>query len=201
MSRLGIGPATHVVAYDDAEGMFAARLWWALAYHGHRRASVLDGGWPRWVAEGRPVTAAVPAVEPAVFVPRPDPALRRTKTEVLAALGGSTAIVDVRGPAEFAGRVSRARRNGRIPGAVNVPRADLVGGDGTLRSAEELRERFARAGLSAEPGGEVILYCSGGVAASLALLAMRAAGLPGGTLYDGSWRDWGNASDTPIESG
>ena len=121
MSRLGIGPATHVVACDDAEGMFAARLWWALAYHGHRRASVLDGGWPRWVAEGRPVTAAVPAAVPAVFVPRPDPALRRTKTEVLAALGGSTAIVDVRGPAEFAGRVSRARRNGRIPGAVNVP--------------------------------------------------------------------------------
>ncbi len=197
MSRIGIGARTLVVAYDDAGGMFAARLWWSLNYYGHTRVVVLDGGWNKWVAEQRSVTAAMPQITPAIFVPRPNSALYRSGEEVLAALNSETLLMDVRTPAEYIGQASRAQRAGHIPGAINQPRGDMLNPDGTMRSSDQLRVQFAAAGITAETP-EVIVYCNGGVSASYGLLALHAAGLHNGAVYDGSWKEWGNDPDKPI---
>ncbi len=197
--RIGISERTRVVAYDDADGMFAARLWWTLLYYGHRHVAVLDGGWQRWVAEGRPVTADISAIAPGNFVARPDESLRRSGDQVLAGLESAEGLlVDVRSPSEFAGQSSRARRFGHIPGALNVPRPALVAEDGGLRPADELRSLFARHGLDDE--AEVVTYCNAGVSASYGMLALRVAGYGEVAVYDGSWKDWGNDDSRPVAS-
>ena len=198
MNRIGIGPDIFVVAYDDAGGMFAARLWWSLNYYGHSRVAVLDGGWTKWIAEGRRTTAEIPNVVPAQFTARPDSSLRRVSDEVLKALGSDTRLLDTRSVEEFQGLSSRARRKGHIPGAVNQPRTDLVAPDCTILPAETLRKKFKQIGID-DSAPEVIVYCNGGVSASFGLLAMRLAGLNNGTVYDGSWKDWGNDDTKPIE--
>jgi thiosulfate/3-mercaptopyruvate sulfurtransferase len=198
MSRHGIGPDTFVVVYDDAEGMFAARLWWALNYYGHTRVAVLNGGWKKWLAEGRPTTAEIPDIRPAQFVPRPNPAIYRNADQVQASLHTSTRLVDLRSPQEFAGETSRASRKGHIPGAVNVPRTALVAPDGTLLPPDELRRKFAEAGVD-DSSPEIITYCNAGVSGSFGLLALRVAGWENVALYDGSWKDWGNDERRIIE--
>ncbi len=198
MSRAGIGPGTLVVTYDDAKGMFAARLWWALNYYGHHQAAVLDGGWNKWAAEKRPVTAEATYIEPSKVVARPDPAWIRTGEQVLKMLHTGARLIDARSPDEFAGQSSRAKRAGHIPGAVNRPRHDLVAADGTMLPPDDLRRKFAENGVTgSEP--EVIFYCNAGVSASFGLLASKVAGLKNGVMYDGSWKDWGNDDDKPIE--
>ncbi|MDW8351008.1 MAG: sulfurtransferase [Anaerolineae bacterium] len=197
MQRCGIGDDTFVVAYDDAASMFAARLWWALNYYGHPAVAVLDGGWHKWVAEGRPVTAEIVEVAPATFTPRPQPAWIRSADQVMAALGSPVQLVDVRSPQEFNGEQSRARRFGHIPGAVNVPRTSLVAPDGTLLPPQALRERFAQVGIGAHTP-EIVTYCNAGVSASLGLLALRVAGFDNSAIYDGSWKEWGNDDGRPI---
>ncbi|MEP7288672.1 MAG: sulfurtransferase [Chloroflexota bacterium] len=198
MDRCGIGPDTFVVVYDDANGMFAARLWWALNYYGHHRVAVLDGGWTLWTAENHPVTAEIPNVAPAHFVAQPDPAWRRTGDQVLQALHSDTRLLDVRSPQEFAGEYARARRTGHIPGAVNVPRTVLLAADGKLLPPDQLRQTLAQVGID-DSAQETIIYCNSGVSASFGLLAMKVAGLESGTVYDGSWKDWGNDDSKPIE--
>jgi len=197
-TRLGINPDTHVIVYDDANGMFAARLWWALNYYGHHHVSVLDGGWQKGVKDGCPVTADVPAVAPGTLVPLADEAWRRTGDQVLAALKSEKKLMDVRSPDEYAGRSSRAKRGGHIPGAVNVPRNELLNPDGTLLPRDQLREKLAQQGID-DSAPEVIVYCNAGVSASYGLLALKAAGFENGTVYDGSWKDWGNDESKPIE--
>jgi thiosulfate/3-mercaptopyruvate sulfurtransferase len=199
MQRAGIGDQTFVVAYDDAGGMFAARLWWALNYYGHSQVAVLDGGWQRWIAETRPVSAELPHVAPTVFTARPDPNWYRDGAQVLAALHAQARLVDMRSPEEFRGEASRAARKGHIPRAVNQPRRDLLAEDGTLLPPEALREKFAALGITDE-SNEVIFYCNAGVSASFGLLALRAAGIQApAAVYDGSWKDWGNDPEKPIE--
>jgi len=199
MQRAGIGDQTFVVAYDDAGGMFAARLWWALNYYGHSQVAVLDGGWQRWIAETRPVSAELPHVAPTVFTARPDPNWYRDGARVLAALHAQARLVDMRSPEEFRGEASRAARKGHIPRAVNQPRRDLLAEDGTLLPPEALREKFAALGITDE-SNEVIFYCNAGVSASFGLLALRAAGIQApAAVYDGSWKDWGNDPEKPIE--
>lgn len=199
MSCAGIDADTFVVAYDDADGMFAARLWWSLHYYGHSQVAVLDGGWKKWTAEGRPTTAEILQITPSQFTAVPNPALRSTGDQVLAALNTDTRIVDVRSPEEFAGQYARAKRKGHIPGAVNLPRAGLVAPDGTLLPAEKLREKFAALGID-ETVPEVVTYCNGGVSASFGILALRVAGLENLSMYDGSWKEWGNDDSKPIET-
>jgi thiosulfate/3-mercaptopyruvate sulfurtransferase len=198
MRRNGIGPDTLVVAYDDASGMFAARLWWSLKYYGHDKVVVLDGGWPKWVAEGRPTSAEVPQYPPSQFEARPNRALYRSGDQVQAALNSDTILMDVRTPEEFAGKSARAARKGHIPGAVNQPRTNLVAADGTLLPPDVLRERLGAVGISADTP-EVVVYCNGGVSASYGLLALHAAGITQAAVYDGSWKDWGNNPNRPIE--
>jgi len=198
MSRIGVADETYVVAYDDADSMFAARLWWSLHYYGHERVSVLDGGWKRWVAESRPTTAVIPSFPPTIFTPRPRPELIRTGDQVLARLGADQALIDVRSADEYAGRASRARRSGHIPTARLLPRAELVGVDSLIPAPEALRERFAAISVT-QDADDVVFYCNGGVSASYGLLAYRAAGFSGGAVYDGSWKDWGNDDSKPID--
>ncbi|MBZ0287408.1 MAG: sulfurtransferase [Anaerolineae bacterium] len=198
MSRIGIDGDTLVVAYDDAGGMFAARLWWSLNYYGHTQVVVLDGGWQKWIGEGRPVTAEIPIVAAKMFVARPNPAIYRNAEQVLNALNSPTKLLDVRSAAEFAGDASRAKRKGHIPGAVHRSRQDLLQADGTMLPPDQLRAKFAELGITASTP-EVIVYCNGGVSASFGLLALRAAGFMQGAVYDGSWKDWGNTDDFPIE--
>ena len=201
MGRAGIDANTFVVAYDDAQGMFAARLWWSLNYYDHANVAVLDGGWQKWVSEGKPVTNAAPSIAPTQFVAQPQPAWIRTAKQVAHALPqfmrGKKKLLDARSPAEFAGQASRAKRKGHIPGASNVSRTTLVNADGTMLPADQLREKFEALGVSEE--AETITYCNGGVSASYALLALRRAGFANSANYDGSWKEWGNDDASPIE--
>lgn len=199
MNRLGISNDSDVVAYDDAGGLFAARLWWNLRYYGHDAARVLDGGWPKWRAEGRPITSEIPRVESGNFQARPQPELRRNAEQVMAALAGPTVLLDTRSPQEFAGQAARRGRSGHIPGACNLPRSQLVAADGTLKSRQELRDILA--GLGIQPQDEVIAYCNSGVSASHGLFALHEAGYQNAANYDYSWNEWGSDPARPIASG
>ncbi len=199
MRRIGVGPDTLVVAYDDASGMFAARLWWSLTYYGHPRVAILDGGWQKWVAEGHPATVKVPAITPSQFEAQPNAALRRSADQVMSDLDTETCLIDVRTADEFAGRSSRARRAGHIPGAISLPRSALLAPDGTMLPAEALRLKLAGVGVDPD-APEIVTYCNGGVSASYGMLALRVAGLNNVALYDGSWKDWGNDDTRPIET-
>jgi thiosulfate/3-mercaptopyruvate sulfurtransferase len=156
----------------------------------------------KWLAEGRPVTAEAPSYPPAVFTPRPQPQLRKDADQILAALGSDTLLIDARGAKEYRGEESRAARGGHIPGAVNVFYQSLLSPeDHTYASPEELRARFAAAGVDLAALGEreVVAYCNGGVSATPAALAFELATGRRTALYDGSWNEWGNDEAKPIE--
>lgn len=197
MSHLGIGDETMVVAYDDANGMFAARLWWSLNFYGHDQVAVLDGGWQKWLAEKHPVTDAIPQPEPATFTIRENSTLRATADSILKR-SESTLIWDTRSEKEYRGEASRANRMGRIPGALNLPRKQLLNDDGRLPDAATLRQKLRAAGLDPD-APEIIIYCNSGVSASFGLLALRQAGSQAGVVYDGSWKDWANDEVKPVE--
>mgnify|MGYP001227008600 FL=1 len=198
MRRIGVNDDTFVVAYDDAGSMFSARLWWSLNFYGHSQVAVLDGGWQKWIAEGRPTTDEIPTFPAGNFTARPNPTIFRSGDQVLTALPSEQQLIDVRTPAEFRGAASRAKRGGHIPGAINLPRNLLLDASGVLLPPARLREQFAAAGVTAD-SSDVVFYCNGGVSASFGLLALRVAGLAHGSVYDGSWKDWGNDDSKPVE--
>jgi thiosulfate/3-mercaptopyruvate sulfurtransferase len=195
MESLGIGDNSYVVAYDDANGMFAARLWWTLQYYGHEDVAVLDGGWQKWCSEGRAVTGAIPDTASVTFTPQTQ---KKWVSDADDILTNQPILMDVRSVAEFAGESSRAKRRGHIPGALNIPRSTLVSAQGTLKPVIELQQIFAEAGISLD-APDVVVYCNSGVSSSYGLLALRKAGLRGGRVYDGSWKDWGNDDNRAIE--
>jgi thiosulfate/3-mercaptopyruvate sulfurtransferase len=200
MERLGIGDEHLVVAYDNhPASQFATRLWWALNYYGHSNVAVLNGGFPKWQREGRSLTADVPAYPPATFTPRVQPALRATAEDVLATLGQpGTRLIDARDSGQYSGTIARGHgRAGHIPGALNIPREELIAPDGTFRSNEELQAVFA--GANVKPEERIIAYCNGGVAATSVLFSLALLGYPSLTNYDGSWNEWGSRADLPIE--
>ncbi len=210
MTELGIGNGTLVVAYDDYDHIFAGRLAWALRYYGHDAVRILDGGWSRWVAEGRPTSSsadgAAPIAPPRPFVARTRPALRRSADDVAASLDrspGEVLLIDARPPEQYAGAVSAAARSGHIPGALNVPYARLVAHDaGTILPPGELARVFEDAGVDlASLPREIIVYCNGGVSCTLPLNALRILGRDDVAVYDGSWNEWGADERRPIRSG
>ena len=197
MARLGIGNEHRVIVYDNIASMFACRMRWCLRYYGHDNVSVLDGGWARWLAEGRPVTPAVPQFERATFVTHERPGLQATAEEILAGLAqANMQLIDVRSPAEYAGESSRIDVAGHIPTAINVPWSAMVTEDLRAKPAADIRKRLQDMGIDLD-AEDTVLYCNSGVSATFGMLAMEIAGASNLRLYDGSWTEWGSDPATP----
>lgn len=201
MNQLGIGDDSYVVVYDHKGMQFATRMWWALGYYGHGNTAVLDGGWNKWSAEGRPTSTGVPTYPAATFTPQAGRQGRVTAQEVLEHSElGDAIIVDARDREQYTGAIARGAQGGHIPGAILVPNAQLFTPTGTWKSDEELRQIMAEAGLDEQPDRPVVAYCNGGVAATTVLLALDRLGRPGRN-YDGSWNEWGNDPNLPARQG
>ncbi|GCE12736.1 sulfurtransferase [Tengunoibacter tsumagoiensis] len=201
MGRVGIGDQTLVVAYDaHPASQFATRLWWALRYYGHERVVVLNGGLPKWKSEQRPLATAISSYPPATFTPHVQPQLRATAEDVLTMIGQQgVTLIDARDSGQYTGKVIRGEgRAGHIPGALSLPREELIDPrNGTFRSNEELQRIFA--GAHVEPQHHIVAYCNGGVAATTVLFSLAMLGYPQLTNYDGSWNEWGVRQDLPVE--
>lgn len=204
LAAAGVGNDDTVVFYDQKGLASAARGWWLLGLFGHDNVAVLDGGLPKWRREGREVAAGEPPAPPAGHF-RADFRARRLRGigDMLANLATQGELVlDARAAGRFSASTPEPRpgiRGGHMPGAVNVPYAELLNGDGTLRDAASLRARFAAAG--ADASRPVITTCGTGVTACILTLGMVLAGLPQGAVYDGSWTEWATRDDTPVVTG
>ena len=198
MERAGIGDECVVVAYDDAAGSIAARLWWMLSALGIRVA-VLDGGISAWFGE---LSIDVPAApENVTFTPKPWPLDQVVDAVAVDALrrGDSVTVLDARSAERFAGVPNPVdKRFGHIPGALNAPWGENINPEtGKFRSVGELRERFTRVGVRSDR--PAVCHCGSGVTACHNLLAMAVAKLPAGSLYPGSWSDWSADEGRPID--
>jgi thiosulfate/3-mercaptopyruvate sulfurtransferase len=187
--RAGIGPETLAVAYDEAAEGGAARLWWLLRHFGHGRVAVLDGGLRGWRAEGGPLEAAAAVPAAGAFSARPcDGDVRELDELAAPACDAKRLLLDARAPERYRGELEPIDPvAGHIPGAVNLPFAELAP-DGRFLPQQELQARFAAAG--AAPGRELVAYCGSGVTACVLLLAAELAGVGPGRLYPGSWSEW-----------
>lgn len=208
LSRSGIGNTTTVVLYGDGHNRCAAWALWQLKIHGHRDARVMNGGREKWVAEGRPLCKQVPLPQPTTYRCRSiNPEYRAFLPQVKIAMKSSSyAIVDVRSPDEFTGRVTAqggsatAQRAGHIPGARSIPWDLVCEKDGTFKSAAELRAMFETKGVS--PDKEVITYSRAGERSSHTWFVLKhLLGYPVVKNYDGSWVEWGNLVGVAIEQG
>ncbi len=200
-SRAGLDDSKQVIAYDQNNGMWAARLWWLLQWLGHPAAAVLDGGLARWIAEGQPLTAEEPHVEPATFIAR-QPTPTASAGEIVEHLDdGALTVLDARAPERYRGDVEPIDPvAGHIPGAVNRPYSANLTAQGIFKPALQLRSEFQTL-LKESPPESVVHQCGSGVTACHNVLAMAIAGLPGSRLYPGSWSEWIAAPERPIARG
>jgi thiosulfate/3-mercaptopyruvate sulfurtransferase len=204
MAALGIGDGDRVVVYDGAGLSSAGRAWWMLRLFGHPEVAVLDGGLPKWRAEGRPLTTAVAEPPPGRFTARFDPSLWRDKAALLQNLAsGSEQVVDARAAERFAGTVPEPRpglRSGHIPGSRSLPYERLTDPrTRQMRSAEELAALFAAAGVDLDR--PIVTSCGSGVTACALAFALHLIAHKGAAVYDGSWSEWGLLGDTPVATG
>jgi thiosulfate/3-mercaptopyruvate sulfurtransferase len=205
----GISDDHTIVLYGDRNNWFAAYTYWYLKYYGHDAVKLIDGPREKWISEGRPTSSDVPSYEPATFTAKPgDPAIRAKRDEVLEAIGTSRKLVDVRSPQEYSGEIiaaagyeqEGAQRGGHIPGAASVPWAQAVKEDGTFKSREELEELYGGKGVL--DGDPIIAYCRiGERSAHTWFVLHELLGRDDVKNYDGSWTEWGNLVDVPVEKG
>jgi thiosulfate/3-mercaptopyruvate sulfurtransferase len=200
-SRAGIDDSKQVIAYDQNNGMWAARLWWLLQWLGHPAAAVLDGGVDRWLAEGHLLTGKDSQPSPATFVARPPAATASAREIVEHFDDGALTVIDARAPERYRGDVEPIDPvAGHIPGAVNRPYTTNLGPEGTFKPAVQLRTEF-QALLQDSSPVRVVHQCGSGVTACHNVLAMAIAGLPGSRLYPGSWSEWIADPSRPIARG
>jgi thiosulfate/3-mercaptopyruvate sulfurtransferase len=192
MSRNGIDDRTHLVIYDRSESTWAARLWWMLRVCGFDNARILNGGWHKWQAEGRPVSSAPATTLPkAEFVPRPRPQLFVDKKTVLESL-------DERGATRICALGEIIYQKGHIPGSVNIPSASLIDPERkTFLPPERLEQIFQRTGVFKQE--RIICYCGGSISACCDAFALTMLGYPNVTVYDGSMEEWGRDPGLPLE--
>jgi len=204
LGELGIGEATQVIAYDDANGAFAARAWWLLRWLGHAEVAVLDGGLKAWVARGGALDSGEPPDQRAAqsFTPQIEDEAVLSTAELIEALKDQRRLlVDARAPERFAGTVEPLDPvAGHVPGAVNHPFAANLGPDGRFLPPAELKRRWLERLAGAAPGN-VIAMCGSGVTACHNLLALELAGLHGAKLYAGSWSEWIRDPKRPVARG
>jgi thiosulfate/3-mercaptopyruvate sulfurtransferase len=201
-SAWGITAGTQVVAYDDAGGFIAGRLWWLLRWMGHDAVAVLNGGYRAWVEAGYPVDASPPQLRPGRFEGSPGGLRVVDARGVSAGLAdGSLVLIDVRAPERFAGLTEPLDAvAGHVPGAVNLPLTGNLDRAGRFLPAAALRDRY-QALLAGRDAGAVACMCGSGVSACQALLALETAGLGGAALYAGSWSDWISDPARPVAPG
>ncbi len=196
-----------VILYGDRNNWFAAYTYWYLKYYGHDKVKLVNGPRERWIAEGRPISTELPSHRPTAFTAKPgDHSIRAKRDDVQAALDNGHRLLDVRSPQEYSGELvampgyenEGAQRAGHIPGAVSIPWAQALKEDGTFKSAEELAHLYGSKGmLSGEP---VISYCRIGERSAHSWFVLHELlGCESVRNYDGSWTEWGNLVDVPIE--
>src|SRR5437764_7170165 len=204
MAERGIGDGDRVVVYDSVGLSSAGRAWWMLRLFGHDNVALLDGGLPKWKAEGRPLESAVAAIPHRRFTPRFRPELLRDKAAVRGNIDSrAEQLVDARSAGRFEGTTEETwpgRRRGHIPGSRNLP-FDRITDPQThqLRSPEELRRLFDEAEVSLDR--PVVTSCGSGVTACAVAFALHLIGGPAAAVYDGSWSEWGLPGDTPLQAG
>lgn len=194
----GVSDDVPVVVYDDTSGIRAARAFWFLEFFGHPNVRLLDGGYHAWVRAGLPTTTEAEKPKPTAWTGIRDENILASWRDVNDRLGkSSTVMLDTRSDEEYCGTQVRAARGGAVPGAVHLEWTNNLAPDGTFKPAEELRTMYARAGVT--PDREVVTYCQGGYRAAHSYLALRLLGYPRVRNYVGSWKEWGDRVDLPIE--
>jgi thiosulfate/3-mercaptopyruvate sulfurtransferase len=210
LSDRGIGNDTTVVLYGDKNNWFAAYAYWYLKVYGHEDVRILDGGRQKWIDEGRELASDVPSPEAKSYTAKErDESIRAYRDQVREWIGeGSRALVDVRSPGEFSGDLvappgyeqEGAQRAGHIPTAASIPWASAVQDDGTFKTADDLKELYGGKGVT--PDKEVTAYCRIGERSAHTWFVLRELlGYERVRNYDGSWTEWGNLVDVPIEKG
>lgn len=201
-SRLGMTSGVQVVAYDQDNGIWASRLWWLLRWLGHDAVAVLDGGFKRWIAEGRPTTGGVEQRAPREFTGAPRAGMAVDVNAVAAHVGTDDwRLVDARAPERYRGETEPIDRTpGHIPGATNHFFQWNLDEQGLFRSPEQLRARLHES-LGDVRADQIVCYCGSGVTACHNLLALEHAGLTGAKLYAGSWSEWSSDPARPVERG
>ena len=203
VGALGIGDGDRVVVYDSRGVVSATRVWWTFRVFGHDTVAVLDGGLPKWRAEGRPVAGGSAAPAARRFTARFRPALVRDMAQVKTNVGtGGEQVVDARSRGRFVGTEPEPRaglRGGHVPGSRNLPYDELHAADGTLKPAAELRTAFTKAGV--DLSRPIVTTCGSGITASVLAFALHRLGREDVAVYDGSWTEWGGRDDTPVEKG
>ena len=194
----GVDAATPVVVYDEQSGIRAARAFWFLEYFGHPSVRLLDGGFNAWTAAGLPVTRDAGPPPKSEWTGTREGQTLATWKDVRSAIGrGDKVILDTRTDAEYAGTLVRAKRGGAVPGAVHIEWTRNLTPSGDFKPAGELKKMYEDAGVT--PDREVITYCQGGYRAAHSYVVLRLLGYPRVRMYIGSWKEWGDRGDLPVE--